>query len=717
MNNLATLILRKIVIRPSITYTELCLDNHPKIETGELSEILNLCGIKYTENKQSLFFERWNWEDIVFQQIYKNNHQPAHKWTDDTIEELQTAGLGRLGARLWLEAYLSQINVRWNDQGSINFEHDLNTISNIFNDNYATLSNNDASGISFGRFIARAGLNLIVGLSPEVVRNWINSPSQNGRLRDVQERAAAWTTYALGSAYPFINTNERLVDFLFSTTKDYVKDIGFDKLENTDLFYKWFENSSQKASGYLAALRKICPHLLRTGEEYLRENSTRWKEQWYSICIQRPNWHVRRSSIYDNNKSGMKFLETITAFPDRLDRRRLFSWQLMSIFPNTLSHSNDISDDLHQVNILKKEIQSQWSGMPSLSDDVVAKFFRFHEYDDPRKLSILQKLLTGEFIDRSELNPKDRTWLLQQTMIQLILEAMLLDIRLDKAFYGKIKHQLIQTEIGNTSIFSSVSEHEISKTLEGARGILGTTEESPYPSGVKPWREWMQKQKFVQSPFTTKLRSILLDKGINRLSITKKSFNSDRFSELKRVRDDLINVTINKTKVVRSILDEIDQTINRLNDISFSVEKDLDQDQLSQFKGAAAYWQSENKKLQSEFQKLKEDAVFEFIKSWNGKNSKDSSLNQLYIVSSSDLKESAEIAQDVLQRFRNMGVKPLKTELVGTIIDLKEEANNEWLLAPGTTIDRYNGQAYVLTPEWRYFDFIIEKSWITLANK
>jgi hypothetical protein len=716
MNNIAPLILRKIVIRPGVTYDELCLESRPKIETKELSQILDICGIQFNDSRQALLFERWNWEGIVFQRIYQSKNQPAKKWFDGTVEALRNNGLSEYGARQWLGAYLTQLYVRWDDRDYSNFEHDLKMLSDISNDKDGPFSNHDASLRSFARFIARAGLNLIVGYSPEVVRSWINSPSQNRRLRDVQEHAAAWVTYALGSAYPFVNSNERLVGVLMDTARDYIRDFGFDKLENTDLFYMWFENSSQKADSYLAALRRICPHLLRTGNEYLRENTSRWKDQWYSICVQRPSWQVKRSGIFAQDKSGAQFLETVTLLPDRLDQKRLFSWRLMSLFINTLIQFDEVGDNSDQLHKLKHEIQSRWRDMPPLTDDVVAKHFHFHEYDDARKVSILQKLLTGKVIDRSELDPKDRSWLLRQVLVQLILEAMLLDIRLDNDFYGKIKHQLAQLKIGD-SIFSAIPEHEISKAFEVARDVLGISEQSPYPSGIKPWREWVQQQNFVKSPLAAKLQAFILEKRSERSFVAQRPSNSDTQVEFNRVREEIIKVAVNKTDIVRTLLNEIDQTIKRLNNISFPVENDTNSDQLAQYKGAIAYWQSENQMLQIQFQQLKENAVLEFIKSWNGEKSKDSSLNQLYMVSRSDSGESAEIAQDMLQRFRNVGVKPYKTDLVGTIIELTADADNEWLLAPGTTMERYNGQAYVLTPEWRYFDFIIEKSWITLPNK
>lgn len=175
MNNLPQQILQKLVVQPGITYAELCAENHPKVAEDELSEILHSCGIKFTDSRETLLFERWDWEFVVFQQIYQLADQSANKWFEETIALLQKHGLAEHGSRLWLKAYLAQLDLNVDDRNSINFKRDLKMFEDISRDKVSVPSG-ESTIRKFARFITRAGLYLIVGQASEVVRSWIILP-------------------------------------------------------------------------------------------------------------------------------------------------------------------------------------------------------------------------------------------------------------------------------------------------------------------------------------------------------------------------------------------------------------------------------------------------------------------------------------------------------------------------------------------------------------
>ncbi len=744
---------RRTVRSPHLTAEELANQRGDiKLSADEIRRTLNELKLSSPDDRP-MPLANWAREGLVVVELTRPGKDLGPGWFDYVAELLARTGLPRESSRLWLLAFLKQFIIRMEPLEGVEFYHDLNLlrqaaqmesfgIPDLLQPSVERMGMTPIRDSSYNRaqphgkdvervirFLCWATVRLLTSLSPDVTKDWL----ADGSDVDIAKRTCvAWVIFALSQAYPSIG--DKSSSELWKQTEFAVEDGGFLSNDVCRLYQQWWRSSGGGIpnSVGLQPVRDVLPKLKLLADNFLKSERAEWEEAWQRLAAISPDVEVSKNTSFRDRRGYVPLLEVQTGLRDALRFRRPFAWQVMTVFEETLVSLVEPAS----TSVVIQAVCQRWTLTPPLADGTVEAFLREHKCEDPQRIRLLAGYLRSVDGVGEDLNQFDRMWLVERTLLIVLREAMALGIPLSRDFYQSLGPKVLASLAAKGARFLPTADNsDLDRALRTALKRMGIDRQRESPHGASDWRNWVShRDEVVKVPLRGLVREALeylntpmtVGGDPNAIALhppvtpSRLDVSGDRVFDLLPIHQALDNIqeSVVRTRVglnkLGGWMQETQDQLDTLNEQMARAHRSEGTEQrIEDLRVAVRAWQTQVHDLEKELQSARQKAITDFIREWNGGESRNSVFNRLYgWARDSKSLELAAAAKDILARMDAVGIRPRKTEYVGQPIDLDNQALDDWNIPSGVHLRDYHGSALVVTPQWWYQDIMIQRGWI-----
>lgn len=686
----------------------------------DTTKVLADLGLYQEPDRKSFLYQRWNCEAVIITWIAHLGRESIGTWFDGLTPQLEQKGLSREGARVFALEFLKQMNVKTDWRYSSDFRLDIRTLQSLAVSEDFPVHQHRETIERAARFAVWAATRFLVALNPELVQEWVLESTQIATEADSGQILSAWSIFALSRSFRDLNNDESVLFRLRKNAPLVAVTNGFVRKDICELYKNWWNEGHglPYAAGW-QQLRRIVPNVKTLAHEMIEQSKNRWREAWCVSAIQNISESVTKTTSFHESICDVPLLEVHTGIKDTVAARRLFAWQILAVSEEALYSMGKT----FTVNDVTMAIINAWKEQLPLTNKAVMELLRRHGYDDIHHLDLLAKLLKRENFSVGNISYENQVWLLGRALLLYLREARALGIGHNATFYDTLHSNFLSKMPDLANLFADLGDYDISGQVENALLLLGLDRNTKAPDGVVEWRRWMESR-----PQSLPLRVAILDLLKVAAADEESSVNAALLTN--EVRDSPLGLLTKLQEMIKNLSDQAAAGTLLQNQLQLWVQeteqkasetfKELNEQhqRIEKLTESLHLRESDLQQVQNRLANAGDEAVARFLKTWNQGEGVNSSLNWLYAWGNNN--ESSELvaqAKELLRRLARAGVKPSQVESVGKVILLDGSNPIEWDLAPGTRLSDYDGKAYVVTPEWRFGDLVLQKACVVLAPK